>query len=765
MVDNVSSLSEASQYPEPAEINLVTAATDRQETQGPGGDAQRKRAFPGSEQVSARRRKVLKVTRACSKRGRPSECHYDAEYRRGQPVTPVQRASSIVSVGPHDREPSRRQQGLNARHTVMEMLPGVESTSETVSSTRQMSLATNVVAAQTFPDPETMAPSRASPELDVDEIQGQYFDTTSGLAFLHRAFRRLSKNGGNQVGRPLPELTGDVENEDSPTLTVGDKPIGGLRQGGVELPSLQRAKELLHLYFDVCIATYRFLHLQSVEEWLEVILRNECDGRPIHHILGRAKAAIVLIIFAIATAHEDKASGRFQKDEVASMARIDSLFSYASALIHQETSRPRLESAQARIIQVLYLLTTSRMNQAWYTFGTAVYLISALGLHRKAGKKHLGSSKDDYITIQCRRRTFWTAYILDKYLGVIFGRPRHYNDDEIDQEIPDSINDEDMTSSGPRKLSWRSRKDCHIDALIYHARIASMISEAGKTVYSIKPISRQERIQAANRLNEELKQWRLSLLPHLGTIAPSSLIPQFRRQATTLKIASSHATMHINRLFLLGRVDAGSETQIREAILAASTVLETVDEMVTEGGTIFHAFWWSHYVTFCALAIVYAWEMQSRKTHLNAFPNDAIDHAELMTLAERCQRHLAQATASNSPSRRYALILDKLRKEVVRNSKESRAAPSTRGQNNQNSQTQNREGQTMAQVVGHDEPQFLGLGPENTSPQSGFGPPLDEMNWSIQEWQSEDWLNLDSMAFGTFPDNYDAPFVWDGNEC
>lgn len=451
------------------------------------------------------------------------------------------------------------------------------------------------------------------------------------------------------------------------------------------------------------------------------------------------------------------------------MSRIDSLFSTASFLIQHETARPTLESAQARVVQVIYLLTTSRMNQAWYTFGTAIQLISALGLHRKSGKRRLDASAENYIVVQCRRRTFWTAYILDKYLGVIFGRPRHYNDDEIDQEMPDSINDEDMTPSGVKDGYKRGRKDCATDALIFHSKIASILSEAAKTVYSIKQIPRQDRIAAANRLSQELRQWKASLPPHLGSISPSSLIPRFRRQATTLKIAYSHAIMHVNRLFLLGRMSTGSETQIREAIIAANTVLETVDEMVAEGGTIFHAFWWTHYVTFCALAIVYAWEIQSRKGHLDLFPDNSIDRAELMELADRCQRHLAQATASNSPSRRYALILDKLRKEVTRSGLTS---------DDQAGNTQTR--RDLARITsphpafpgstqmngpnGGDGSYSLGIN-MSSSPQTNFGQPLDGVNWSIQDWQSEDWLNLDSMAFGTFPDNQDAPFIWQSNQA
>lgn len=104
-------------------------------------------------------------------------------------------------------------------------------------------------------------------------------------------------------------------------------------------------------------------------------------------------------------------------------SQSDELFCEASRLTDEETGKPRLESAQSRLIQVLYLLMSCRFNHAWYAFGHALQIISALGLHRRDDpKRPLTAYKQDYIEDQCRKRTFWVAYILDKYLGVVFGK-------------------------------------------------------------------------------------------------------------------------------------------------------------------------------------------------------------------------------------------------------------------------------------------------------------------------------------------------------
>lgn len=108
-------------------------------------------------------------------------------------------------------------------------------------------------------------PSRASPGL---EVAGQYSDTTSGLSFLHRAWRRISNKEGAQLVNGQLGIA-----EDSQLLmSAGDKPFRQI--GQMRMPSSEHSHALLDLYFDVCIATYRLLHRQTVEAWLTCVLEN-----------------------------------------------------------------------------------------------------------------------------------------------------------------------------------------------------------------------------------------------------------------------------------------------------------------------------------------------------------------------------------------------------------------------------------------------------------------------------------------------------------
>lgn len=518
-------------------------------------------------------------------------------------------------------------------------------------------------------DTLTRTQSRSSPELDSAEVHGQYVDTTSGLSFLHRARNRLSSN--HRLGGSDQQESNILQ----PLIAAGDRPITGISLGVpgesaflsgacFQLLNRQDAIELLDLYFDVCVATYKPLHRPTVQSWYETVASNATAGRPLEGGVGHARLATLFGVFAVATFHRQKSRG-FADDE-ASLAECDSLFQESTGLTDAEVGLPQLESAQARLVQVFYLLMTCRMNRAWYIFGTLLQIISALGMHRRDRRGRSDISSQDYIYRQCRKRTFWTAYILDKYLGVVMGRPRHFHDDDLDQDYPDRVNDADMSMNG--RGSHDDSNDCAIDAFVCNIKLSRIVGRISHELYSIKGKSGNQPRDATLRLGQELETWHANLPPFLSTIKPSTLIRSFRRQAIALKIAYFHAVMHLYRPFLLHHSTSQSYPNdgtlrtdaIRDCILAAQEALRTVDSIAKEG-PIFHAFWWTHYVTFCALAVVYVWKIQQGK-HQDDIPG--IVHGRLFELAERCHVHLGQATATNSPSRRYSVILEELRVEA-----------------------------------------------------------------------------------------------------
>lgn len=140
-------------------------------------------------------------------------------------------------------------------------------------------------------------------------------------------------------------------------------------------------------------------------------------------------------------------------------------FGAAQHVMRYETGRPSLEDIQARLIQSLYLMSSSRANQCWYTLGTTIHLLLALGLHRK--KNHSSTRRTgSFIEHECQKRVFWCAWALDIYFSLMLGRPRTFHGEDIDQEFPEELNDSEITNNGYRPRSHKA--DCTHTASILH---------------------------------------------------------------------------------------------------------------------------------------------------------------------------------------------------------------------------------------------------------------------------------------------------------
>ncbi|KAL2835650.1 fungal-specific transcription factor domain-containing protein [Aspergillus pseudoustus] len=591
-------------------------------------------------------------------------------------------------------------------------------------------------------------PNRATPRSQVNEeqtdgpravsglvIEGQYFDLTSGLGFLHRAWTKLSAQR-SQLLSP-----GSNEADRNQLLeSAGDRPFHLDRQDIEALPADTTARGLVSFYFDSCVVTYRMLHRQTVEGWLDAMLNNRAQGHSLTISLGNARASIIFTILAIATFRNSRLHGTLSNDlQLAGLRESDPRFYSATRLTESETGFPRVESVQARLIQVLYLLQTGRMSKAWYTFGHAYQIISSLGLHRKQSRKQNALREpSEYITQQCAKRVFWTAYTIDKYLSVVFGRPRLMQDIEIDQEFPDNVNDEDMSPNGPLRVDGRD--ECHVASLICHAKIARLIGQISHQVYYVGDGRQADRAAAADALIRELKSWHADLPPHLGTVKPSTLIPIFRRQATAISLAYCHALIHVTRPFLLGDGNTFSgepemQARISECLSAARQALEIVERIVNDS-ELSHSFWWTQYVLFCALAVIYVWEIQRRARHDPAGTDRS--HEALFEFAEKCRPHLLTTDSGGPSNYRYSLILDELQHEAYQ-----QGLPSydPRG---------------MAEVDQSAEDELDGrIGAWGEQPLTNVSHELDVSTNDIlfsgasmlESWQTTDWLDLDSSAF------------------
>lgn len=223
--------------------------------------------------------------------------------------------------------------------------------------------------------------------------------------------------------------------------------------------------------------------------------------------------------------------------------------------------------------------------------------------------------------------------------------------------------------------------------------------------------------------------------------------------------------IHVTRSFLLNDFTDLSRrpkvphpmvsSHVQKCIQAAEDIM-TITDGLAHQGVLIQSFWFTHYVCFCAVLVIYIHTIQQHRKSLGGSssvsvssvgsPNDGDKLRQLFSLAESCQQHLAEATRKNCPSRRYGIILEELRQEVHRQIGSNGVSTETRTHSSNGNDTFYVSGEssqnTDVKSVLYDTqatdfmmpPSDLGM---NTGDDSGF---LESLEGSI--W----WAQLDSWV-------------------
>ncbi|KAI9730861.1 MAG: hypothetical protein M1834_005579 [Cirrosporium novae-zelandiae] len=577
-------------------------------------------------------------------------CEFNAQYNRGRlPPTPPANPAGDLSSRPSSHPDSGY---INDECSQQETIEDNEDHSQTPTTTEAPG-----EDASLLPDPEdsslyqpqessTGLESRNSPEPSHTDLQGHYVGSSSGISFLIRAQRRLRRN------LSLPSELNQVSS--SSIFTFGDVPLPDFDIASFILPSKQEAWTFIARYFDFGMPTYRFLHRPTIESWTNQFYDDPQNALQDDGVRG--KNAVLFMVFAIASNRDSEKGDQGAR-----------YFQAAERQLGAEKGRTRLESVQARLCQCFYLLSHSNVNHCWSLFGTTSRLIQALGLHRKrppvTDQTNAGMA-GNFVDQESRKRVFWCAYILDRYLSSILGRPCTFHDEDLDQVLPEAIDDSDFTATS----FFRSNKlQCQTLACIQHIKLGRIVSKILKSLYGLRVVREPSRIELVTAYTRELDEWKTSLPPFLdpSRVDPALLLPIFQRQSTMLSFALSHARILVHRPFLLreDRQHGQSPSDLviqrfrRECVDAASTVVDMVDTLM-ERKQVTRAFWFTQYVTFSAVVVLYVYSIQYCS-------QDGVQRMRYFDAANKCANHLKSLATKHSLAQRYVVVIEALRLEAM----------------------------------------------------------------------------------------------------
>lgn len=194
-------------------------------------------------------------------------------------------------------------------------------------------------------------------------------------------------------------------------------------------PPLELSKELMMSYFKVWHPLFPFLHGPSFLQAMEGLYSQEARENPVHDPDSSDHRSVCWTI--ILQCIFNLASLLRPDLDLPVESRIQSPANMTSLLAVLAT-RHDIASLQALLAVQVYLVATMSLRLASTFGGCVLRSVLHAGLHRCPFRYTQLSSHDR----QLRKRIFWCAYAIDRYLSQALGLPLGIQDSDIDVCLP-----------------------------------------------------------------------------------------------------------------------------------------------------------------------------------------------------------------------------------------------------------------------------------------------------------------------------------------
>lgn len=272
-----------------------------------------------------------------------------------------------------------------------------------------------------------------------------WLGSSSGVYFVNTVRRAFSaafnaSNEGSAVPASEDILTGDNEDGRNYNGPVTDRPSTEDRSWAMIYQALGRpptdrklAMELVTTFFRRWHPLFPFLHGPQLLRDTEDIYESEealsqavagrlknvvsSTGRP---LISQRKVITFQIVINLASL--DRSDLHLPVE-----SRIKSTYDVTQIAGYIATKHD-MDTIQACLAAELYLVATICLRQASTVAGIILKLVYHAGLHR-CPLRYAQLTMED---CEIRKRIFWSAYALDRYLSLSLGDPNTYQDSDID---------------------------------------------------------------------------------------------------------------------------------------------------------------------------------------------------------------------------------------------------------------------------------------------------------------------------------------------
>ncbi|KAH3687033.1 hypothetical protein WICPIJ_001977 [Wickerhamomyces pijperi] len=273
---------------------------------------------------------------------------------------------------------------------------------------------------------------------------------------------------------------------------------------------------------------------------------------------------------------------------------------------------------QTILTLVLFLQCSARLSTCYSYIGIALRSALREGLHRKSND----SRRFNPLENEVRKRIFWTIYKMDIYVNGMLGLPRSIAREDIDQEMPLGLDDENITETGylPQevgKLSSNGISNQHTDLILV----------LNKIVKNLYPIASNRKFVISH---EKVSEMELELRAWLSNL-PKELIPgydpafQYYKANRLLHLSFLHVQIVLYRPFIhyispryadQPHVDQLSVQRAKNCISVARTCVKLAQDMINKN-MLSGPYWFSIYTIFFSVAclVYYVHEVPMDEFH------------------------------------------------------------------------------------------------------------------------------------------------------
>lgn len=324
---------------------------------------------------------------------------------------------------------------------------------------------------------------QASPLLlGVENSDSYFMGASSGRSFIE-SFKRKIQENGKSCSEFNPEAFLHIQGcypltQKSPTPNM-------------RLPPRLFSDRCVNVYFQEWAPLFPVLHKPT---FLRVYEDFVADPEKIKNNHKLAQLYLVFSIAALSSEHPD----------LEQITACEAQWQRSLDTILMDNTMITL---QCLLLAMMYCTIRADYKRLQHYKGIAVGLSHRLGLHQSQKRFSFG-----VLTIETRKKVFWTLYMLDCFSAAMLGLPKLLKDEDVHAEFPADIDDEYVTEKGfqPSLPGEHTRLSSAL-ALFRGSRIL------GKVLEKIYPsaTSHDLSLQQMSALGAELDQWHDQLPHHL----------------------------------------------------------------------------------------------------------------------------------------------------------------------------------------------------------------------------------------------------------